>query len=106
MVFCPEQALSESKIWTLLSETTSIPAPFIWESRPPSPGGKSANGERKGKWLQPFGDQTYDLIKDNVNTKGFSVEEIAGWRCYFQQELQARMENKVKKRDCNKIMVK
>ena len=86
---CPEHPKWDQNLkFTLLSETTSIPAPFIWESQSPSPGGKSANGESKGKWLQPFGDQTYDLIKDNVNTKSFSVEEIAGWRCYFQQELQ------------------
>ena len=37
MVFCPEHAKRDQNLkFTLLSETTSIPAPFIWEF--PTPG--------------------------------------------------------------------
>ena len=37
MVFCPEHPKRDQNLkFTPLSETTSIPAPFIWES-PPAP---------------------------------------------------------------------
>ena len=36
MVFCPEHAKQHQNLkFTPLSETTSIPAPFIWEPPPP-----------------------------------------------------------------------
>ena len=35
MVFCPEHPKRDQNLkFTLISETTSIPAPFIWESPP------------------------------------------------------------------------
>ena len=37
MVFCPEHPKRDQTLkFTPLSVTTSIPAPFIWESPPPS----------------------------------------------------------------------
>ena len=39
MVFCPEHLkLDQNLKFTPLSETTSIPFPFIWEPLPPPPG--------------------------------------------------------------------
>ena len=39
MVFCPEHPKRDQNLkFTLISETTSIPASFIWKSPPPPPG--------------------------------------------------------------------
>ena len=45
MVFCPEHPKRDQNLkFTPLSETTSIPAPFIWD--PPPPPGEKANAMR------------------------------------------------------------
>ena len=66
MVFCPEHPKRDQNLkFTPLSETTSIPAPFIWESPPP----------QGGDYIKPILELSPDQVILHVGTNDLKQKE-------------------------------